>query len=184
MHVKESRRSSNSGHLLPLALANASMRIRGVKDQPLNTEGLHTPEHRSVLLFPSADAEILDAAWANGQEGPIHLIVPDGNWRQAKRMSYREPALADLPRVRLAAGPPSKYRLRHHPEPTWISTFEAVSRVLGILEGYPIQEGLEQVFDCFVERSLWARGDLKASHVSGGIPDMSTASTDSRRLCD
>ncbi len=171
MHIKESRRTSNTGHLIPLTVERAEVRIRGRTHVPLCTEGFITMDARPVLLFPSEDAEVLNERWVAQQEGPVHLIVPDGNWRQAKRMSYREESLAHLKRVRLEDGPPSRYRLRRHHDPAWVSTFEAVARALGVLEGPEIQAKLERDFDCFVERSLWARGDLPASQVTGGIPE-------------
>ena|GEM_PF-281859 len=170
MHIKESRRTSNTGHLIPLTVQGAEVRLRGQKDAMLRTDGLCVPQFESVLLFPCEDAEVLDQDWAARRRKPVHLIVPDGNWRQAKRMSYREPILAELPRVKLAGGLPSRYRLRRHPDPHFMSTFEAVSRALGVLDGPDIQTRLDATFDCFVERSLWARGELSASAVTGGIP--------------
>ena len=116
------------------------------------------------LLWPSPEATIL---------GPEHrlslLVVPDGNWRQARKVATRERALAGLPHYTLPPGPPSRYRLRSHPEAAFLSTFEAVARALTCLHGP--QPELERVFDTFVERILWTRGKLAAEAVIGGIPE-------------
>jgi DTW domain-containing protein YfiP len=170
MHAKETRRSTNSGHLVPLAINDCRVKIRGLQNHTMDTSDLIRSHFRNVVLFPSENAQILTRDWANAMEEPIHLIVPDGNWRQAKRMIYREPKLANLTRVTLPQGPPSRYRLRHHHNPGHISTFEAIIRTLAVLERPSLKLILERYFDYFVERSLWARGDLPAEAVTGGIP--------------
>ena len=45
-----------------------------------------------------------------------------------------------------------------------------VARALGILEGDEIRSRLEHVFTLFVERTLFSRGRLRASLVTGGVP--------------
>lgn len=170
MHAKESRRSTNSGHLAALAINDCKVKIRGLPHQPMDASDLIKPNFHNVVLFPSDTAQTLTEDWRALKHGPIHLIVPDGNWRQAKRMIYRESALADLPRVTLPPGPPSRYRLRNHHKTSHISTFEAIIRSLDVLETTSITPILKRYFDCFVERSLWARGDLGADAVTGGIP--------------
>ncbi len=98
-------------------------------------------------------------------------MVADGTWRQTTRMVRRDPTLSRLPRIRLPEGPPSRYRLRTHPDPARVSTLEAIARALGVLEGADVQRRLEALFDIMVERTLWTRGELPEPEVSGGIPD-------------
>ncbi len=167
-HSTESGRSSNSGRLAPLCLTHADLRIRGLPHAPLDRSGLVDRARRVVLLYPLPGAPVLAPDPADDR--PVTLVVPDGNWRQARKLVQREPALRDARKVRLPAGPPSRYRLRRHPDPTFISTFEAIARALGILEGPAVQRRLEHWFDVFVERTLWTRGDLPAHAVTGGLP--------------
>ena len=75
--------------------------------------------------------------------------------------------------VRLPPGPPSRYRLRCSPDPTRVSTFEAVARALATLEGQAVCDALMRTFDIMVERTLWIRGQLPATAVTGGIPPRS-----------
>ncbi|MEE2755346.1 MAG: tRNA-uridine aminocarboxypropyltransferase [Myxococcota bacterium] len=171
MHAKESRRSTNSGHLVRLMLSNYTLRLRGDPNMPRHQDGLLDCHAHNVVLFPDEDAEVLDQTWVGKQDKPINLIVPDGNWRQAKRMTYRERDLADLPKVKLKLGPPSTYRLRRHTNPQCVSTFEAIMRALRLLESDTLVDQLDHCFRLFVERSLWARGDLERDAVYGGIPD-------------
>ena len=170
MHIKEFAKTSNSGRVLHLALKNSEIRIRGQKERPMQTTDLELSEYRNVVLFPSESAVKLSSAWLSEDPRPVHLIVPDGNWRQAKRMLKREPLLKRLPQVCLPDGLPSKYRLRSHPDPKRVATFEAVARALGILESPTTQKKLEYIFDMAVERALWTRGRLAAEEATGGIP--------------
>lgn len=167
-HVTESGRSSNSGRLAPLTLRGAELRVRGRPGAPLDLEGLVDPTRRVRLLYPLPGAPTLAADPDDPR--PVTLLVPDGNWRQARKLVQRVPALRDATKVRLPPGPPSRYRLRSHPDPDRIATFEAIARALGVLEGPAMQARLERWFDVFVERTLWTRGDLSAAAVTGGIP--------------
>jgi len=170
MHSKERVRMSNSARLAALFLAGGEVRIRGAKGRPLDPEGVRSAEHYNVVLFPSADADVLDSGWSPPDDRPVNLIVPDGNWGQVRRLVRREPALAGLPHLRLPAGPPSRFRLRSQPRADGLATFEAIARALGCFEGAAVQTPLDYVFDVMVERTLWTRGQLDAGQVTGGIP--------------
>lgn len=134
------------------------------------TEGLVTPERQSLLLYPSEQAVELTPALVAGLGRPVNLIVPDGSWRQARKVATREPALHGVAQVKLPPGPPSRYRLRKEPNERSVSTFEAIARALGILEGPQVQARLEDLFEMRVERTLWARGLLKTEDTRFGIP--------------
>lgn len=167
-HRTEASRSSNSGRLLPLCLRGAELRVRGLPDVAFDAADLDPPDRRTLLLYPVPGAPLLAPDPADPR--PVTLLVPDGNWRQARKLVQREPALIAAAKVRLPPGPPSRYRLRTHPDPARTSTFEAVARALGVLEGPDVQRRLERVFDTFVERTLWTRGTLPAERVTGGVP--------------
>ncbi|HTY07794.1 MAG TPA: tRNA-uridine aminocarboxypropyltransferase, partial [Candidatus Edwardsbacteria bacterium] len=168
MHVRESVRPSNTGRLVPLALANSFVCLRGLKDQPTDTKGMIPPGTQGLVLYPSLDSRELNQDYLSHMNKPVTLVVLDGNWNQAAKMAKREHALDGLPRVHLAAGPASNFRLRTQSDPARVCTFEAVARALGAIEGAEVQQKLEAFFTVMVERMLWARGKLKAHQVSGG----------------
>lgn len=170
MHVSERSRTSNTGRLVPLALRNSCVRLRGDRSGPTDASGLVPPGYRGLVLYPSADSLPLDGALAKSIPRPVVLIALDGSWSQAARMARREPALRGLLRVSLPPGPPSSYRLRTQSDPARVCTFEAVARALGVLEGAEARKRLEVFFDMMVGRMLWSRGKLKASEVIGGVP--------------
>ncbi len=156
--AREVPQPTNTGRLVPLALSRAELRVRGRGAVALRREDIDDPARRTLLLFPGAGARELTRA--AGDERALTLVVPDGTWRAARRMAARDVALAGLERVQLPAGPPSRYRLRAHPQADCLATFEAVARALGVLEGREVQARLEHLFALFVERTLFSRGRL------------------------
>lgn len=155
MPWKESARSSNTGRLAHLSLPNSEIRLRGRPGHPLDLTDLASAE-RGLLLYPAEDARELGPHDAQGP--PACLLIPDGTWRQARRVVKHERALAGFERVRLPPGPPSAYRLRQPREPGWLCTHEAIGRALDLLEGASISEALRPAFEQMVARTLAERG--------------------------
>jgi DTW domain-containing protein len=168
IHRSEDRKPTNTGRLATLALTNSEVVVRGHEDQPSAPISWHEGTE-PVFLFPHEDATPM-TSWAQ-PSSPVTLIVPDGTWRQASKVRNRVPGMRDVPCVKLALSEPSVYRLRSEAHPTGLATIEAIARAFGILEGDHVQRGLEYVFRAMVERTLWARGELSAESVTGGIPE-------------
>jgi len=158
MHCREKSLSTNTARLARRALKGCEIRIRGEQDRPTDGSNLIEPGRRTVVLFPSEEARVLDAAWLAENPGPYTLIVPDGNWRQASKCVRREPDIAELPRIKLPPGPLSEYKLRTEPTPESVCTYEAIARALGVIEGRDVQERLEVFFRAKVELTLRTRG--------------------------
>ncbi len=159
IHHREYWKISNTGHLATLALENASVTVlRQPVDYGITKKLLH-PDYLPVVLFPNKEAEVLTGRQEYSK--PLQLIVPDGSWRQARKMIFRNPYLRDLPRIALPVGEPSIYRLRKESRPEGMATFEAIARVLGILEGSQVQSSLERGFEAYTDRVLWTRGKKK-----------------------
>lgn len=156
MHHVELRKTSNTGRLLARLLPGVEVRVRGERDAPPPQP---LPEGRRLLLFPDLGARELTPDLGAG--GPVTLLVPDGTWGQARRIALREPEARGAEPVRLPPGPPSRYGLRRNPREGAVSTFEAVARALGVLEGAlegaALEAQLMDIFDRFVERSLRVR---------------------------
>jgi DTW domain-containing protein YfiP len=136
---------------------------------------LFKPGFVPLLLFPEPEAQCVDDLWLERElrQDPgrkFTLIVPDGTWNQARRVGRREPELAGVRRVTLAPGPLSEYRLRREHRDSYVCTFEAIARLLGVLEGQAVRNELEGLFRKFVGRQLWGAGKLEAVDVPGGIP--------------
>jgi len=156
MHRRERAKTTSTANLAALALPRCEIRVRGHEGAPVAWDDVLTPHARPILLFPSDDVPELTADVALA--GPITLIVPDGSWRQARKVHRREPALADVPRYRLPADGATRYRLRREPVSGGLATLEAISRALGILEGPDVRARLDDLFETMVTRTLRTRG--------------------------
>lgn len=169
IHHRELSRSSNTGLLALRALANSEMRIRGEGRETLDLTDLLTPHYRTFLFFPSEDAVELDRALVLEQRAPIQLIVPDGTWRQASKISSRHPQLKDLPRVKIGAPSGPTVQLRAQSRPEGMATLQAIAYGLGIIEGDLVRVQLMKLYQARIERALIARGILRGAN--SGVED-------------
>jgi len=170
-HVCEMRKPTNTGRLAIACLEGAQLIERGRRDGAL-TEIPCKADRQPLLLYPVPDAMPLDQ-WKAAQPPeakPVTLVVPDGTWRQAKRVRYRIPGLEKAPAVCLPAGLSSQYRLRQTGPSQRLATLEAIAHALRILGEQEIAERLMHIFRVIVERALWSNGRLPAGEVTGGIP--------------
>jgi DTW domain-containing protein YfiP len=176
MHWRERVLTSNTAHLSALALPGSEIHLRGRKDAPLDLNALVNQQSRftPLLLFPGETAEVLSPQWVATHPGPYALFVPDGSWRQAKKVALREPALKQVRQVKLCPDQPGQYLLRKAAHPEMLSTMEAISRALEFLEGESegpkIRHQLDLLFQKFNERIQWSRGKLAAEKTQTGIP--------------
>ena len=129
-HPSEVGHALNTARLAALGLNNAQLVVGEVFDDLATL--LNPPGYRARLLFPADDAEPLHAYAPDDQ--PLLLVVPDGTWRKARKLLHLNPLLAALPRVTLADGGVSRYRLRKAPGPGALSTVEAITQALQVLE--------------------------------------------------
>jgi DTW domain-containing protein len=176
IHRDEDRKTTNTGRLAGECIAGSEVWVRGQQHQPC-PPFVAAPGTRPLLLFPHDDATPLEPLPPSAE--PFTLIVPDGTWRQARRVRSRVPGLGAVPCVALPAGEPSIYGLRSEPRRGGLATIEAIARAFELLEGPLVRATLERVFRAMVERTLWSRGKIDAEAVTSGIPAL--ARRDSRR---
>ncbi|HQP33940.1 MAG TPA: tRNA-uridine aminocarboxypropyltransferase [Polyangiaceae bacterium] len=152
VHAFELHKTSNTARLARRVLSRCELRVHGGRD-PIAAPALPA---RRLLLFPAEGARELCAD--DARDGSTVLVVPDGTWGQARRMMRRDPVLIGAEPVTLPPGPASSYSLRRAREQGMLSTYEAVARAMGILEGPTVERAMLEVFDRFVERMLALRG--------------------------
>jgi DTW domain-containing protein YfiP len=159
VHRREVHKTTGTARLVPLTLAHGELRTVGLPEDRVQYEGLEEEGRSTLLLSPVAGAVELTRELVGNR--PATLVVPDGNWRQARRMATNEAPLARMVAVRLPEGPARRFELRKHPQAERLSTFEAIARALGILEGPEVQQELERILHLKVERTLDTRGRRK-----------------------
>jgi DTW domain-containing protein len=91
---------------------------------------------------------------------PIQLLVPDGTWRQARKIHSRHPELRDLPRVKISTLNNSTFQLRAQSKPERMATLQAIAQALGIIEGDRVRAQLMRLYRAKIDRTLKARGIL------------------------
>lgn len=154
-HPSEVNHALNTARLAVLGLSNAEL-IVGEVFEDLPTL-LNRPGYQARLLFPADDAQPMQAYGESDE--PLLLVVPDGTWRKARKMLHLNPLLAALPRVTLAEGGVSRYRLRKAPGPGALSTIEAIVQALQTLEPSASFEPLLKPFEALIEGQIAAMGE-------------------------
>jgi len=137
------------------------MRVRGETREALELRDLLTDRYRTFLFYPSVDAVELDNELVAQTQTPIQLIVPDGTWRQARKVHSRHHELKDVPRVKISTPDSSKFHLRAQHRPEGMATLQAIAHGLGVIEGDLVKEQLMKLYDAKVERTLIGRGLLR-----------------------
>jgi len=127
---------------------------------------IEQPGYQARLLFPGDEAQPLQACAPSDE--PILLVVPDGTWRKARKLLHLNPLLAALPRVTLAEGAVSRYRLRKAPGPGALSTVEAIVQALQVLEAPASFEALLRPFEVLIEGQIAAMGAQTYQQNHGG----------------
>jgi DTW domain-containing protein YfiP len=174
LHVAETFTTTGTARWVGLVLPQAELEVYGAPAER-DRRGRPALPANAYLLYPSAAAEPLTPETGRESDEPLTLVIPDGTWRQASKMIQRDRRLSGLPTVCLPPGPKSIYRLRTQRESHAVSTYEAVARALGILEGPETEQRLLDVFRKLVDRTLWTRGQLPADQCWGGIPEAAFA---------
>jgi len=135
VHVRELKLTSNTAQFVQKLLPqNSHIEIRGRVNENFSPTSIMQKEGRPIFLYPHDDAVELNDDFIQKFPGPYNLIVPDGNWHQARRVKRREVQFENVMAVKLPPGIRTEYGLRRAPQPEWVSTFEAVAHALGILE--------------------------------------------------
>jgi DTW domain-containing protein len=162
VHVRELKLTSNTAQFIEKLLPNqAEIFIRGRVNDNFDSTPVVARPGLPLFLYPHEDAVELNADFVKNNPGPYHIVIPDGNWHQARRVRRREEHFKNMVAVKLPPGLIGEYQLRRAPQPEWVSTYEAVAHALGILEGPEVTEKLMMFFRKWVQATLKSRsGDF------------------------
>ncbi|MDD1793485.1 DTW domain-containing protein [Enterovibrio makurazakiensis] len=119
MHETEAQRTSNTGRLLEAALPHCRRHIWQRKTPPSELLTLLAdPAVQPFLVFPSDTAQPLDKVVSRQSSAsyakPLHFIIVDATWQQARKMLRQSPWLEDVPTVTLPEGLTTRYSLRRN----------------------------------------------------------------------
>lgn len=152
-HAREQSKPTATAKLLVAMIEGCEILRFGVLNQPFEVERLAAYLPGAFVLFPNDDSIELSVRSAPAPvEGRRTLVLLDGTWTQASRMSRRVPLVPQLPFYHLPSGEPSIWGMRQAPSPESVCTFEAAARALAILEGAPAVAPLDQAFVRITDR--------------------------------
>lgn len=158
-HARERFSQSNTGNLVWRVLVGTTIVRVGDSERPLQPDATFDASLDPLVLFPLPDVPVIgpeDALPAAGR-APA-LIVLDGTWRQARRMSRRIPGLRRLRFRRLPDIAEPRWRLREPTRPGQVSTAEAVAWALERLGFRQAAEAMWDAIDLVARRVLLIRG--------------------------
>lgn len=149
-HVREVYSQSNTGALAHHMLTQCELLRYGGSAGRFDASALLALGADCAVLYPLPGAPVLRREHAVGPEGaPRTLVILDGTWQQARRMSRRIPGLRSLSFVRLPADALPEWRLREPLEAGQLGTAEAIALALELLgeerAAERLRDGLELV---------------------------------------
>jgi DTW domain-containing protein YfiP len=161
IHHKELHRSTNTGRLAHHALVNSALLVRGEnqKNTYQNLSHLIDPQYTNVLFYPAPNALELNQEFLEQYTNkPLHLIVPDGNWRQASKVHYRHQELSHIVRVKISTPNTASLHLRKESTQEGMATLEAIAHALGIIENEEVKKQLMNVYWNKLQQTFLGRG--------------------------
>lgn len=151
-HAREAQKSSNTARWAALLLP--SVELLGWSGRPDARQLGDVGRAGDWLLFPS---EQPSRSPPLAGTPPKRVVVLDGTWRQVRRMLRALPALQALPRLSVPPRP-GRVGLRRSPSPGYLSTLEAMSSAVALLESEALAAALDGCHRELVSRALRARG--------------------------
>jgi DTW domain-containing protein YfiP len=149
-HPRERDVPIGTARMATLCLPNSELHVTtSTAESPELARSLSDPARPAILLSPG---EVARDITVDPPKTPVTLVVVDGTWAQAKKLS-KDPVLRRLPRYAFTPPAPSEYRIRREPEDTYVSTIEALAYTLAALEGRSF-EALFAPFRAMVEFQL------------------------------
>ena len=144
-HPSEVSQSKGTLALLAGSLKSCSVLIgEDFSDDEILKQLLAQYKNNIYLLYPSDEASEVSAIAGSlsGQKAPSILdkrciILLDGTWKKAYRMYMLSKNLHQIPHICLPADLTGRYLIRKTAKKNALSTLEACSYALGIMEGNP-----------------------------------------------
>ncbi len=158
VHYKELKKTTNTGRLAIKSLLNSQMLVRGEIGKPTDLSDLISDQYQCLLFYPSKDAVELDQDFLKKFSKPIHLLVPDGSWRQASKVHTRHTELSSIPRVMIKDLNLATQHLRRENSQEGMSTLEAIAKAMRVIEGEEAFEVLLNLYKAKLKNTLIGRG--------------------------
>ncbi|WP_407331726.1 tRNA-uridine aminocarboxypropyltransferase [Enterovibrio sp. 27052020O] len=173
MHETEADRPTNTGRLLEAALPHCRRHIWHRKTPPAELLTLLAdPAVQPYLVFPSETARQLkevtagysSASYEEPYARPLHFIIVDATWQQARKMLRQSPWLEDIPTVALPEGLTTTYSLRRNQPTGSLCTCEVGIEILRALNEEENVHAMSTYFEEFMRAFEADRQHITTSH--------------------
>lgn len=154
LHENEPGRASNTSRLIQQLLPHHTQTFiwqRTEPPQPLLAM-LQNQHYQPWLLFPADRPNLQPRQKTYQQEDgktPL-IIVPDGTWKEVRKIVRKSPWLNDLPLLAFDPDRRTRYTLRRNPDEDHLCTAETVAEVLRLVEANPAAIELDLLLDRFL----------------------------------
>ncbi len=128
-HPKESSHAIGTARIAQLSLEHCHTVVAATPEENTAFVELIT-KTQPLLVYPGEESRPVAEL---DKQALRPLLFLDGSWRKTRRMLHESSLLASLPRVSMPM-PVSRYKIRKEPVPEAVSTVEAITEVLGLLE--------------------------------------------------
>lgn len=163
IHRQEYGKPSSTGRLVARVVKGVTSRVYQRQSRFFSAAGLTaeslSPGRELWILHPSGDP--LPPATDGGVDGAAvrpQILLLDATWRQAGEMLRTVEGLGRCVRLPEAAAESSRYWLRQQPEPSHLSTAEALMRVFRACGEPAAEHALRLHFELHVYATLLSRG--------------------------
>lgn len=161
-HPNEAKHPLNTARLAVLGLESADI---WVGEQFPQLQSVLSAVDMAFLLFPPQKNSVAQLLRPVAKKHSSLLVVPDGTWRNVRKIIQLNPVLSALPHLSLPLGEASQYRVRKTRESAAVSTVEAIVRALTILEPECNFQPVLRPFHVMIEQQIQAMGpEIYALH--------------------
>lgn len=161
IHRGEQHKPSSTGALVVRTVANATCHVYQRETRFFTASGFQPntldPDRELWILHPSGEPLPSQTAPVNDSPSP-HLLLLDGTWRQAGEMLRTVDRMGRCVSLPKPTAAPGRYWLREQPEPTHLSTAEALVGVFQALGDEQAEKRLRLHFELHVYATLLSRG--------------------------
>ena len=158
-HPDETKKSLGTAKIAFLSLDNVELLVGVDFSNDLRFNALVSGFKRSAAVLYPSDTAINLNDWQRDSFLVKTLIVLDGTWRNTREIMLSNKPLQDLVKVKLNPDKHSDYRIRKAPMVESLSTVEAISLSLNILEPATRVESMLNCFRKMIDHQIACMGE-------------------------
>lgn len=153
LHENEPGRPSNTSRLITQLFPDSCSFTWQRKEPPQALiDMIQSEQYQPWLLFPADRPDLTERLrpYESASERTPLIIVPDGTWKEVRKMVRKSPWLDPIPLLALNPTAPTRYTLRRNPDANHLCTAETVAEVLRVVNAPKAADLLDQRLDRFL----------------------------------